>query len=123
MKINKAIKAIMWEKRLTNATLGKALHKVDKVTGEVIPLKATDVSARLMNDNLTFDKAVEMVSALGYEIVLQEKKPRARRADQIVIDQRDVDMDLDALLSDEDGSAPVAEETAPEKSGWRIPLV
>lgn len=42
-----------------------------------------------MNQNLTFDKAVEMLDVLGYEIVIQERRPGARRADQIVIDQKE----------------------------------
>ena len=40
-----------------------------------------------------------MLSALGYEVVIQERKPGVRRADQIVIDQKeDPKYDLDALL-------------------------
>lgn len=66
---------------------------------------ANDISARLVNSNMSFDKAVEMLNVLGYEIVIQERKPGTRRADQIVIDQlEDKKYDLDALLSS-DGEA------------------
>lgn len=99
MKINKAIKSIMKQRGVSYGVMGSGLRKVNKRTGEVTALKGTDVSARLMTDNLSFDKAVEMLTILGYEIVIQEKKPGARRADQIVVDQKDID--LDALLEDE----------------------
>ena len=52
-----------------------------------------------LSNNLSFNSAVEMLSALGYEVVIQERKPGVRRADQIVIDQKeDPKYDLDALL-------------------------
>lgn len=89
MKINKAIRQVMKNKGVTLKSMGKALWKVDKKTGESIHLKANDISARLVNDNLSFDKAYEMLAVMGYEIVIQETKPGARRADQIVIDQED----------------------------------
>jgi hypothetical protein len=38
---------------------------------------------------MSFDKVVEMLDVLGYEVVLQERKQGGRRADQIVIDQKD----------------------------------
>ena len=50
--------------------------------------RGNEISARLVNDNMSFDKAVEMLNVLGYEIVIQEKKQGARRADQIVVDQK-----------------------------------
>lgn len=43
-----------------------------------------------------------MLSALGLEIVIQERKPGVRRADQVVIDQKeDPKYDLNALLGSE----------------------
>ena len=39
--------------------------------------------------NMTINNVVEMLDVLGYEIVVQERKPGARRADQIVIDQKE----------------------------------
>lgn len=89
MKVNKAIREVMRNKNMSLSAMGSSLKKVDKKTGEIVVLKGNDVSARLNNDNLSFDKAVEMLSVLGYEIVIQEKKQGGRRADQIVIDQRD----------------------------------
>lgn len=89
MKINKAIRSIMKNKGVSLGSMGSSLRKVDRQTGELKPLIGNDVSARLNNDNLTFDKAVEMLNILGYEIVIQEKKQGGRRADQIVIDQID----------------------------------
>ena len=89
MKINKAIRSIMKTKGTSLGAMGKALRKVDRQTGELKCLIGNDVSARLNNDNLSFDKAVEMLNVLGYEIVVQEKKQGGRRADQIVIDQQD----------------------------------
>lgn len=87
MKINKAIREVMRIKGVSLRAMGSSLKKVDKNTGEIIGLRGNDVSARLNNDNLSFDKALEMLNVLGYEIVLQEKKQGNRRAGQVVIDQ------------------------------------
>lgn len=78
MKINKAIREIMKNKKISLSTMATALGKS----------KGNDISARLNNDNMSFDKAVEMLDVLGYEVVIQEKKQGGRRADQIVIDQK-----------------------------------
>ena len=95
MKINRAIRNIMSEKGVSLLTMAKAIGKS----------RGNDISARLVNSNMSFDKAVEMLNVLGYEIVIQERKPGTRRADQIVIDQlEDKKYDLDALLSS-DGEA------------------
>lgn len=69
--------------------MGKVLKKIDKKTGELVDRTGNDISARLNNDNLSFDVAVEMLDVLGYEVVIQKKVQGNRRADQIVIDQRD----------------------------------
>ena len=87
MKINKAIREVMRIKGVSLSAMGSSLKKADKNTGEIVGLKGNDVSARLNNDNLSFDKALEMLNVLGYEIVIQEKKQGNRRAGQIVIDQ------------------------------------
>lgn len=95
MKINKAIRNIMREKGVSLLTMAKAIGKS----------RGNDISARLVNSNMSFDKAVEMLNVLGCEIVIQERKPGTRRADQIVIDQlEDKKYDLDTLLSS-DGEA------------------
>lgn len=87
MEINKAIRDIMKNKGMSLSSMGKSLRKVDKKSGLTSSLSGNDVSARLNNSNMTFDKAVEMLNILGYEIVLQEKRQGGRRSDQIVIDQ------------------------------------
>ncbi len=89
MKINKAIRTVMRTKGVSLSDMGHSLKKIDRTTGEVKILTGNDVSARLHNDNLSFDKAVERLNILGYEIVIQEKKQDNRRDDQMVIDQKD----------------------------------
>ena len=89
MKINKAIREIMRMKGTSLSAMGSSLQKPVRGTDEVKKLTPNDVSARLNHDNLSFDKAVEMLNVLGYEIVVQEKKQGGRRADQIVINQVD----------------------------------
>jgi hypothetical protein len=79
MKINKAIREIMKNKNFSLSAMATALGKS----------KGNDISARLNNGNMSFDKAVEMLDILGYEVVVQEKKQGGRRADQVVIDQKD----------------------------------
>lgn len=79
MQISKAIRQVMKEKSVSLLTMAKAIGKQ----------RGNDISARLTNPNMTFDKAVEMLDVLGYEVVIQERKPGARRADQIVIDQKE----------------------------------
>ena len=78
MQINKAIRQVMKDKGVTLLSMAKAIGKE----------KGNDVSSRLNSPNMTFNNAVEMVAVLGYEIVIQERKPGARRADQVVIDQK-----------------------------------
>ena len=78
MRINKAIRELMKEKKMSLTAMAGALGKG----------KGNDISARLSHGNMSFDKAVEMLNVLGYEIVIQEKKQGGRRADQIVIDQK-----------------------------------
>lgn len=78
MKINKAIRQLMRERKMSLSSMADALGKK----------RGNEISARMVNDNMSFDKAVEMLNVLGYEIVIQEKKQGARRADQIVVDQK-----------------------------------
>lgn len=81
MQINKAIRSLMKEKNISLISMAKAIGKQ----------RGNDVSSRLLSPNMTFDKAVEMLDVLGYEIIIQERRPGARRADQIVIDQKSGD--------------------------------
>lgn len=92
MYINKAIRELMKTKNVSLLTMAKALGKE----------RGNEISSRLRSTNLSFNSAVEMLSALGYEIVIQERKSGVRRADQIVIDQKeDPKYDLNALLGSE----------------------
>lgn len=79
MQINKAIRQVMRDKGVTLLSMARAIGKE----------RNSDVAARLHKSNMTFDKAVEMLDVLGYEIIIQERRPGARRADQIVIDQKE----------------------------------
>lgn len=79
MQINKAIRNVMKKKDMSLLSMAKALGYE----------RGNDVSARLVRPNMTFDQAVKMLSILGYEVVIQEIKKGNRRADQIVIDQRE----------------------------------
>ena len=78
MQINKVIRDLMKKKDTSLLSMAKSLGKE----------KGNDISARLNHSNMSFDKAVEMLDVLGYEIVVQERKQGGRRADQIVIDQK-----------------------------------
>lgn len=80
MQINKAIRQVMRDKGVTLLSMARAIGKE----------RNSDVGARLHKPNMTFNTAVEMLDVLGYEIIIQERKPGARRADQIVIDQKEV---------------------------------
>lgn len=76
MRINEAIREVMRNKGMTLASMATAIGKK----------RGNDVSARLAHSNMSFDKAIEMLNVLGYEIVIQERKSGNRRSDQIVID-------------------------------------
>lgn len=79
MQINKAIRSVMKKKEMSLLSMALALGYE----------RGNDVSARLARPNMTFDQVVKMLSILGYEVVIQEVKKGNRRADQIVIDQRE----------------------------------
>lgn len=79
MQINKAIRQVMRDMGVTLLSMAKSIEKE----------RTSDVNARLYYSNMTFNTAVEMLDVLGYEIVIQERRPGARRADQIVIDQKE----------------------------------
>lgn len=92
MNINEAIRQIMKNKKVSLTTMAKSLGKA----------RGNDISARLAHPNMSFDKAVEMLDVLGYEVVLQEKKPGSRRADQIVINQQNAqNYNLNELLKED----------------------
>lgn len=66
MTINAIIRQIMSDNKVSLSRMGKALRKTDKVTH----LTSADVNARLSNDNMTFDTAVQMLNALDCKIVI-----------------------------------------------------
>lgn len=90
MQINKAIRKVMTDKGVSLLAMAKAIGKE----------RGNDVSARLVNPNMSFDKAVEMLDVLGYEVVIQERQPGTRRVGQIVIDQKEetVKTDVPAMM-------------------------
>ena len=55
MQISKAIRQVMKEKSVSLLTMAKAIGKQ----------RGNDISARLTNPNMSFDKAVEMLDVLG----------------------------------------------------------
>lgn len=78
MQINTVIHQLMKAKKMKLITMAKAIGKE----------RGNDISSRLASSNMTFSSAVQMLEVLGYEVVVQERKPGTRRADQIVIDQK-----------------------------------
>lgn len=81
MTINKVIKELMKAEGMSQMTMALAIGKK----------KPNDVSARLNNDNMTFDRAIEMLSALGYEVVVQKRKRGKRTEGQILIEMSSKD--------------------------------
>ena len=79
MKINKAISKVMKEK-------GCSLRKMAEDIGKDRP---NDVSARLASKNMSFDKALEMLKVLDYEIVIQPITEGQRKKGAIIIDGKD----------------------------------
>lgn len=75
MFINEAIKQAMRNRGMTLSAMATAIGKK----------RPNDVSARLAHNNMSFSTAIEMLSVLGYEVVVQEKRAGNRREDQLVI--------------------------------------
>ena len=80
--INEAISKIMKELKYTQIAMARQLGKE----------KATDISARLASKNMTFNRALEMLAVLGYEVTVQPIKsdPGPRIKGQYVIVASDV---------------------------------
>lgn len=79
MTISEAISHIMKTKGVTQKAMAESIGKE----------KATDVSARLASKNMTFNKAIEMLSVMGYEVTVQPRRAGARPQGQIVIERSD----------------------------------
>lgn len=75
MKMGDAIKKAMSDKGIGQTQMAK-----------MIGAKSQSVIAeRLRRDNLSVDTVLEMLSLVGYELVIQETKPGRRPEGQIVI--------------------------------------
>ncbi len=79
MVINRAIRSIMREKKVTLKAMGECLGKKSP----------NGIASKLTSKNMTFDAAIDMLSVLGYEVVVQPRRPGARPKGQIVIDRSD----------------------------------
>lgn len=77
MNISEAIKRLMKENGVTQTSMAQAIGKK----------RPNDVSARLNSKNLTFNNAIEMLSVMGYEVVIQKRTAGVRGKDQIVIER------------------------------------
>lgn len=75
MVINEVIAQIMRDKKVTQISMAKSIGKE----------KATDVSARLASKNMTFNKAIEMLEVMGYEVVVQPIQKGKRPNGQYII--------------------------------------
>lgn len=75
MKINKAIRKIMLNQGVSLSAMAAAIGKA----------RGNDISARLVNDNMSCNKAVEMLNVLGYNLVVKSRNS----GEEIVIDQKD----------------------------------
>lgn len=110
MKINNAIKEIKNRKNISWDVMARSMTSRKDMT----PRLGKDISATLAkSDDLRINTIIDMTNALGYEVVVQEKRPGLRREDQIVItsvDAKDIkkgkikllpDIDIDSILSDD----------------------
>lgn len=74
--VNKAIKSIMKDKGVTQEQMGKLL---DKSTGQRY------VSNTLRSENMNINIVISFCELLGYEVVLQPKKPGKRKDGEYVV--------------------------------------
>lgn len=88
MKINEAIKRIMKEKGITQQ---KLMETVNGKTGETVIKSQSIIAERLRRGStMQMDKALELLDALDYEIVIQPKSTRGKRANgAYVIDMKE----------------------------------
>ena len=76
MTVNKALKNIMKDKGVTQEQMGKLL---DKSTGQRY------VSNTLRSENMNINIVISFCELLGYEVVLQPKKPGKRKDGEYVV--------------------------------------
>ena len=77
MTINRVISQLMKKTGCTQARMAKAIGVVS----------ANAVGSKLNIDNMTFDRAVEMLNVIGYEVVVQPVTSGHRKEGAIVVDQ------------------------------------
>lgn len=79
MKINEAINEVRKKE-------GWSLKQLATAIGKKRP---NDVSARLASKNMSFNNALEMLGAMGYEVVVQPVTAGQRKEGAIVIEGSD----------------------------------
>ena len=85
MKMSDAIKAAM---KVTHTTQSQLAERIGLAAGQ------SGIARRLHMDNISVNVVLEMLDAIGYEMVIQEKK-RGRRAEgQMVITLEDGNDDV-----------------------------
>lgn len=77
--INDVIRYVMAETGITQREMAAAIGKA----------RANDVSSRLNSNNMTFDRAIEMLSVCGYEVVVQKRQDGKRADGQFVLVRSD----------------------------------
>jgi len=80
MKIKEVIRLAMKETKTTQQQLA------DRIGAK----HQSVISERLKMDNLSINTALEMLEALGYEMVIQEKRRGRKREGQITIERSDI---------------------------------
>lgn len=100
MLINKAIAKLMKDNEITQKQMALMIGKK----------RPNDISSRLLNASMTVNKVIEMLSVMGYELVVQKTTSGSRSKDQIVIDRSDllvknssnsIEDDIDKILKGE----------------------
>lgn len=77
MKISDAIKIAMKNQKTTQVQLAERIGASSQSV----------IAQRLRMNNLSVDIVIEMLDAIGYEMVIQEKKRGRRPEGQIIIDR------------------------------------
>ena len=76
MNICKIIASVMADTKTTQKSL---LLKINALAGKQV-IKSQSVVSERLNKNIGVDKAFEMLDAMGYEIIIQPKSTRGKRA-------------------------------------------
>lgn len=77
MKINEVLRRIMAD---TKTTQKRLMEMLNSAFGENTVKSQSIIAERLKRDTLNFGTVVEMLSVMGYEIVIQPKSTRGKRA-------------------------------------------